>query len=131
MQGNDLDTLTQVVTAATSAVKIGSVTLSPGAPGTTLGGTSVSLGTSGSFVVGSQTVVLGAPTGSLGGMIMGEFGSGGPTANGLSTPAVVPTSADNGTHSGVQRFEGKARKFNLERLVDLALAIPFILYLHI
>ena len=124
----------QVVTAAPSAVKIGSVTLSPGAPGTTLGGTSVSLGSGGSLVVGSQTVVLGAPTGSLGGMITGGFGSGGPTANGSATSAVVPTSANNGTYPGVKKFGGKAarsRRFNLEGLTGLAVAIPLILYLRI
>ena len=124
----------QVITAAPSAVKIGSVTLSPGAPGTTLGGTSVSLGSGGSLVVGSRTVVLGAPTGSLGGLIVGGFGSGESTANGSSAVGVVPTNANNGTNSGVQSFEGKAarlRRFNLEGLAGSAMAISFIVYLHI
>ena len=124
----------QVVTAAPSAVKIGSVTLSPGAQGTILGGTSVSLGSSGSLVVGSQTVVLGAPTGSLGGLIVGGFGSGGPTANGSSTSGLVPTGANNGTDSGVQIFKGKAarlRWLNLEGPAVLAMTILLILYLHI
>ena len=124
----------QVVTAAPSAVRIGSVTLSSGAPGTTVGGTLVSLGWGGSLVVGSQTVKLGAPTGSLGGLIMGGFGSRGPTANGSSTLGVIPTSANNGTNSSVQSFEGKAtrsRRFSPKGLAGLAVAIPFILYLHI
>ena len=124
----------QVVTAAPSAVKIGSVTLSPGAPGTKLGGTSVSLGSSGSLVVGSQTAVLGAPTGSLGGLIVGGFGSGAPTANGSSTSGSVPTSANNGTVSMVQSFEGKAARLsrsNLKGLTGFAVAVPFILYLDI
>ena len=124
----------QVVTAAPSAVRIGSITLSPGAPGTTLGGTSVSLGSGGSLVVGSQMVVLGAPTGNLGGLIVGGFGSGGSTANGSLAVGVIPTNAKNGTNSGVQSFEGKTARlwgFNLDGLAGFAVAIPFILYLHI
>ena len=124
----------QVVTAAPSAVKIGSVTLSPGAPGITLGGTLVSLGSSGSLALGSQTVVLGAPTASLGGLIVGGSGSGGPTANGSSISGVVPTGANNGTNSSVLSFEGKAtrsRRLDLEGLACLAVAIPLVLCLHI
>ena len=125
----------QVVTAAPSAVEIGSVTLSPGAPGTTLAGTLVSLGSSGSLIVGSQTVVLGGATGSLGGLTIGGFGSGGSAANDSSTSRVVPpTSADNGTVFGVQTFEGKAarlRRCNFEELAGLALAITLILFLHL
>ena len=117
-----------------TGISVAGTTLTPGAPGTTVGGTLVSLGSSGSLVVGSQTVVLGAPTGSLGGLIMGGFGSEGPTANSSSTSGVVPTGANNGTISGVQSFEGKAarsRRFDLKGLAGLAVAIPFILYLHI
>ena len=123
----------QVVTAAPSAVKIGSVTLSPGAPGTTLGGTSVSLGSSGSLIVGSQMVVLGAPTASLGGVIIGGSRSRGPTANGSSISGVIPPGANNGTIFSVLSFEGKAARwkgFDLEGLASLAVAMLLILCLY-
>lgn len=117
----------QVITAAPSALKIGSVTLSPEASGTTLGGTFVSLGSSGSLVVGPQTVVLGAPTASLGGLIIGGSGPGGPTAKNSSVSVVIPTGANNGTISSVVEFEGKgarSRRLDLEGLAILAVAIP-------
>ena len=124
----------QAITAAATAVEIGRVTLSPGAPGTTVGGTLVSLGFGGSFVVGSQTVTLGAPTGSLGGFIVGGFGSGGPLANSSSSLVDAPTGPSNGSNPGMQVFEGSAA--HLKRLIPgslagLAFAIHLTLYLRI
>lgn len=93
----------QAITAAATAAKVGSVTLSPGARGTTVGGTLVSPGLGSGLVIRSKTVVLGAPTGSLGGLITGGFGSGVPLTN------ISSTSGDsNSTKSGVQNFEGRA-----------------------
>ena len=119
----------QAITAAATAVKVGSITLSPGAQGTSIGGTLISLGSGGSLVVGSQTVVLGAPTGSLGELIMGRFGSGEPLTNSSS-----PSRNNNSTNSGVQSFEGKAaslKRLIPEGLAGLGIAVQFILYMHI
>ena len=124
----------QAITAAAAAVEIGSVTLSPGASGTIVGGTLVSLGSGGSLVVGSQTVVLGAPTGSLGGLIMGGFGSGGLVSNSSSSFVGAPTGTSNGTKSGVQIFEGSAAHLKgliPGSLAGLAIGIHLILYLGI
>lgn len=119
----------QAITAAATAAKVGSVTLSPGARGTTVGGTLVSLGLGGGLVIRSKTVVLGAPTGSLGGLMTGGFRSGVPLTN------ISSTSGDsNSTKSGVQNFEGRAvrsRSLIPEALAGIASAIHLILYLHI
>ena len=120
----------QAITAAAAmAVKVGSVILLPGAQGTTVDGTLVSLGSAGSLVVGLNTVMLGAPTESLGGVIMGGLGSGGPPANSSS-----PSRGSNSTTSNVQSFEGKAarsRSVIPEGLTGLVLAIHLILFINI
>lgn len=124
----------QAIISAAPAVEIGRVTLSPGASGTTVGGTLVSFGSGGSFMVGSQTVTLGAPTGSLGGFIMGGFGSGGPLANSSSSLVGSPTGPGNGSNSGMQVFEGSAahlKRFIPGSLAGLAFAIHLTLYLRI
>lgn len=48
----------QAITAASNVVAIAGNTLSPGAPGTTVDGTVLSLDTAGRFVVGSKTISL-------------------------------------------------------------------------
>ena len=124
----------QAITAAAMAVKVGSVTLLPGAQGTTVDGTLISLGSAGSLVVGSKTVMLGAPSGSLGGLIMGGLitggvGSGGPPANNSS-----PFRGSNSTTSNVQSFEGKAarsRSLIPKGLTGLVIAIHLLLFISI
>ncbi len=98
----------QAITAAATGVEMGTAKLSPGAQGTTLGGTLVSLGSSGNLVVGSTTLVLGGPSGSLGGLIMGGFGPGAPSAKNISPAGSIATSLSNSTSFGVHAFEGRA-----------------------
>lgn len=50
----------QAITAAPSAVAIAGNTLNPGAPGTTIDGTILSLNTAGQFVIGSKTIPFGS-----------------------------------------------------------------------
>ena len=124
----------QTITAASTAIRIGDVTLLPGGQGTTVAGTVISLGTGGSFVFGSQTVALGTPTGSLGGLIVGGFESARPLANASSPLGNVPPSHRNSTQSGVQSFEGKATRlggFITESLAGVAMAMHLALYLYI
>lgn len=112
----------QAITAAETAVEIGTATLTPGAQGTTLGGTLVSLDSGGNLVIGSKTVGLGSPSGSLGGLILEGFGSGGPSTN-----SSLPTGS-------VYSFEGKAgclRRRIPEALAGLIIALHLMLYLHI
>ena len=102
-----------VITAAATAIKISNATTSPGAQGTILDGTSVSLGSGGSLVVGSTTVMLAAPSGSFGGLMsgglgLGGLGLGGPLANGSSPNESVPTNSKNSTTSSKQNFRGQA-----------------------
>ena len=125
----------ETITAVATAVKIGSVTLSPGGQGTALGGTLVSLGSGGSLVVGSRTVILGAPTSSLGALIIAGFGPAGISANSSSPSGGEPTRVSNNTQFGVQGFEGKAREhlrsLTSKGLAALTIAIHLTLYLHI
>ena len=65
----------QAVTAAPTAVEFAGTTLTPGAPGTTIAGTLISLNPAGQLVVGSTTVTLpGTNTRTIGGAGSGGIG---------------------------------------------------------
>ncbi len=120
----------QAITAAATGVEMGNGKLLPGAQGTTLGGTLVSLGSSGNLVVGSTTLVLGGLSGSLGGLIMGGLGPGAPSAKNISPLGSIPTSLSNSTGFGVHAFEGMAECLrNLVPGTLAALAVAIHLYL--
>ena len=124
----------QIITAAATAIKIGSVTLAPGAQETTVGGAAVPLGSDGSLMIGAKTLVLAAPSRSLGGLIMGESGHGGPLTNGSSPNGSVPFDAKYNTTSTGLNFEGKAGGWRClipKRVAGLVVAIYFISHLNI
>ncbi len=98
----------QDLTADSTAVRIGSSTLTPGGPGMTLSGTMVSLDPSGRLVIGSKTLAFQSSPGALGGLIGGGFLSGGPYASSSVGPGKV-ASSKNGTGKGVQAFHGTAK----------------------
>ena len=122
----------QIIPAAATAIKIGNVTMAPGAQGTTVGRTVVSLGSGGSLMTGAKTVVLAAPSGSLVELVLGGFEHGGPSTNGSSPNGSVPLDAKNDTTSSGQRFEGKAgglRRPIPKRVAGLAVAVYLIPHL--
>ena len=116
----------QAMTDASTGIEMGTAKLLPGAQGTTLGGTLVSLGSSGTLVVGSTTLVLEGPSGSLGELIVGGSAPGAPLTKNTSPVGSIPTSLSNNTSIGVHAFEGKAeylRSLVPEALAALAVAI--------
>ena len=124
----------QTITAASTAMHIGNVTLLPKGQETTVAGTVISLSTNGNFVFSSQTVALRTPTKSSGSLIVGGFGSARPLANASSPLGNVPPGHGNSTQSRVQSFEGKATRlggFIAESLAGVAIAMHLALYLYI
>ena len=100
----------QAITADPTAVEVGSLTLTPGGPGTSLSGTLVSLDSDGELIVGTRTIPLETTAGGLGGLIMGGFIPGGPYATSLAGPGSVPGSGNGtSTGNGVQAFEGSGK----------------------
>ena len=98
----------QDLTADSTAVQIGSSTLTPGGPGMTLSGNVVSLDPFGRLVIGSKTLALQFSPGGLGGLIGGGFVSGGPYASSSIGPENVAGS-ENDTGKGAQAFQGTAK----------------------
>ena len=120
----------QAITADPTAVEIGSLTLTPGGPGTSLSGTLVSLDPNGQLIVGTRTIPLETMSGGLGGLIMGGFSPGGPYATSLAGPGSVSGSG-NGTATGssVQAFEGSgkfSKSFSLWKLTMVVLLATLI-----
>ena len=100
----------QAVTADPTAVEVGSLTLTPGGPGTSLSGTLVSLDPNGQLIVDTRTIPLETMSGGLGGLIMGGFRPGGPYATSLAGPGSVSGSGNGtATGNGVQAFEGSGK----------------------
>ena len=64
----------QAITAAPTVVAFRGTTLTPGAPGRTIGGTLISLNPAGQLVVGSTTVTLARSSTSIDGAELGESG---------------------------------------------------------
>ena len=120
--GNFVTTVAgQALTADPTAVEVGSLTLTPGGPGTSLSGTLVSLNSDGELMVGTRMIPLETTAGGLGGLIMGGLGPGGPYPTSLAGPGKVSGSG-NGTAigNGVQAFEGlgtSSRSFLLWKLM--------------
>ena len=115
----------QAVTADPTALEVGSLTLTPGGPGTSLSGTLVSLNSDGELIVGTRTIPLETTAGGLGGLIMGGLRPGGPYATSLAGLGNVSGSA-NGTAigNGVQAFEGlgtSSKSFSLWKLTMVVL----------
>ena len=100
----------QVITADPTAVKLASLTLTPGGPGTSLSGTLVSLNSNGHLIVGTRTIPLETMSGGLGGLIMGGFRPGGPYATSSAGLGSVSSSGNStATGNGVQAFEGSGK----------------------
>ena len=98
----------QAVTADPTAVEVGSLTLTPGAPGTSLSGTLVSLNSDGELMVGTKIIPLETTAGGSGGLIMGGLAPGGPYATSLAGLGSVSGSGNGtATGNGVQAFEGR------------------------
>ncbi len=116
----------QAVTADPTAVEVGSLTLTPGGPGTSLSGTLVSLNLDGQLMVGTKTIPLETTAGGLGGLIMGGFRPGGPYATSLAGLANVSGSG-NGTAigNGVQVFEGSGKSSKSSSLWKLTMVVLF------
>ena len=112
----------QAVTADPTAVEVGSLTLTPGGPGTSLSGTLVSLDPNGQLIVGTRTIPLETMSGGLGGLIIGGFRPGGPYATSLAGPGSVSGSG-NGTANGngVQAFEGSGKSSKSSSLWKLTM----------
>ena len=116
--------LGQAVTAAPTAVEVGSLTLIPGGPGTSLSGTLVSLDLDGELMVGTKTIPLETMAGGLGGLIMGGFGPGGPYATSLAGLGSVSGSRnDTATATGVQAFEGSGKSLKSSSIWKLTIVI--------
>ena len=116
----------QAVTADPTAVEVGSLTLTPGGPGTSLSGTLVSLNSDGELIVGTRTIPLETMAGGLGGLIMGGLRPGGPYATSLAGLGNVSGSA-NGTAigNGVQAFEGLGTSSKSSSLWKLTMVVLF------
>ena len=116
----------QAITADPTAVEVGSLTLTPGGPGTSLSGTLVSLDSDGELIVGTRTIPLETMAGGLGGLIMGGLGPGGPYATSLAGPGNISGSG-NGTTigNGVQAFEGSGKTSKCSSLWKLTTGVLF------
>ena len=116
----------QAITADPTAVEVGSLTLIPGGPGTSLSGTLVSLNSDGELIVGTRMIPLETIAGGLGGLIMGGLGPGGPYATSLVTPGNVSGSG-NGTAIGndVQEFEGSGKTSKRSSVWKLTMVVLF------
>ena len=98
----------QVVTADPTAVEVGSLTLTPGARGTSLSGTLVSLNPDGELMVGTNMIPLETTAGGSGGLITGGLGPGGPYTTSLAGLGNASASGNGtATGNGVQAFEGR------------------------
>ena len=116
----------QAVTADPTAVEVGSLTLTPGAPGTSLSGTLVSLNSDGELMVGTNTIPLETTAGGSGGLIMGGLGPGGPYATSLAGLGNVSGSGNGtATGNGVQAFEGRGKSSKSSSLWKSTMVILF------
>ena len=114
----------QPLTADPTAVEVGSLTLTPGGPGTSLSGTLVSLGSNGELIVGTGAIPLETTAGGLGGLIMGGFQPGGSYATSLAAPGSVSSSGNGtATGNGVQAFEGSGKSSKDSSLWKLTMII--------
>ena len=106
------------------AVEVGSLTLTPGAPGTSLSGTLVSLNSAGELIMGTRTIPLETTAGGLGGLIMGGFRPGGPYATSLAGLGSVSGSGNGtATGNGVQAFEGSGKSSKSSLLWKLTMVM--------
>ena len=116
----------QAVTADPTAVEVGSLTLTPGGPGTSLSGTLVSLNSDGELLVGTRMIPLETMTGGLGGLIMGGLRPGGPYATSLAGLGNVSGSGnDTALGNGVQAFEGLGKSLKSSSLWKLTMVVLF------
>lgn len=88
----------QAITAELTVVESAQHTLAAGAPGVTIGGTAMSLGTAGKLVENSQTMAVQGPSVGLGGLTMGGFvpvvtNLGGQTVTAIPTAVSIAGSA--------------------------------------
>lgn len=114
----------QVITADPTAVEVGSLTLTPGGPGTSLSGTLVSLDSNGQLIVGTRTIPLETMSGGLGGLIMGGFRPGGPYAtSSAGLGSVLGSGNSTATGNGVQAFEGSGKSWKDSSLWKLTMVI--------
>ena len=116
----------QAIAADPTAVEVGSLTLTPGGPGTSLSGTLVSLDSVGELIVGTRTIPLETMAGGLGGLIIGGLGPGGPYATSLAGPGNI-SGSENGTTigNGVQAFEGSGKTSKCSSLWKLTTGVLF------
>ena len=102
----------QVIAATSDAFAIAGTTLVPGHAGVSVNGTLLSLDTAGHFVVGSKTRTFDSESMSLSAVTAGTPGPGGKSTPLVATPAgnvANQIAKGNGTVTGVQPFEGKAK----------------------
>ena len=116
----------QAVTADPAAVEVGSLTLTPGGPGTSLSGTLVSLNSDGELIVGTKMIPLETMAGGLGGLLMGGLRPGGSYATSLAGLGNVSGSR-NGTAigDGVDGFEGLGKSSKSSSLWKLTMVVLF------
>ena len=116
----------QAITADPTAVEVGSLTLTPGGPGTSISGTLVSLNSDGELIVGTRMILLETVAGGLGGLIMGGLGPGRPYTTSLAGLGNVSGSG-NGTAAGngVQAFEGRGKSSKSSSLWKPMMVILF------
>ena len=123
-------TVATVARQATSAVKIADFTLTPGAAGTAISGTRVSLDSAGQLIVGG-TFLPDSPSGDLGQLIMQGFGPPSTTAspshshNGSSTVFDNSTSG-NSTKDSTNAFEGEAKALSIPLVSECMMPLVMI-----
>ena len=116
----------QVVTADPIAVEVGSFTLTPGAPGTSLSGTLVSLNSDRELMVDTKMIPLETAAGGLGESIIGGLRLGGSYATSLAGLGNISGSGDGtATGNSVQSFEGLGRSSKSFSLWKLTMLVVF------